>query len=327
MPKEIMIGVRAFFVGAISLLAASFCAVPVLAQVSTSFTSIQKLGNGEIDLRLSPPGTYRVHVSTNLPHWEPLLTAPSQSNAYVDGGAVYLTNRFYRLQQVTETNVLTGDHIATTNGDVIIHPVTHASFVMRWNDVMIYNDPDSGGALYSSFPRADLVLVSHSHSDHFDAPTIAAVRATNGIIIAPQAVFNGLNTTLRAATIVLDNGESTNVNGVHIEAIPSYNSNHPIGTGNGYVVTIGGKRFYMAGDTGDIPEMRALQNIDVAFLCMNVPFTMNVTTAASVARAFRPRILYPYHYRNQDNTLANFTDLKRLIGTEHGIEVRVRKWY
>src|SRR5688500_15915276 len=92
--EEIMIGVRVFSVGAISLLAAVFCAAPVTAQVATSFTSIQKLGNGEIDLRLSPPGTYRVHVSTNLPHWESLLTAPAQSNAYIDGGAVYLTNRF-----------------------------------------------------------------------------------------------------------------------------------------------------------------------------------------------------------------------------------------
>jgi L-ascorbate metabolism protein UlaG (beta-lactamase superfamily) len=169
--------------------------------------------------------------------------------------------------------------------------------------------------------------VSHTHGDHFNASTIGFVRANDGVIIAPQAVYNQMSATLRAATIVLPNNRSTNVLGMTIEAVPAYNQNHPVGSGNGYVVTIGGKRFYMAGDTGDTPEMRALQNIDVAFLCMNIPFTMNVTSAASAARAFRPRVLYPYHYRNQDGSFANLNQLKTLIGRDHPIEVRVRDWY
>ena len=116
--------------------------------------------------------------------------------------------------------------------------------------MMIYNDAVGANSLYAGFGKGQLVLVSHTHGDHFNATTINFVRATNGVIIAPQAVFNQLSAAARAATIVLTNGAATNVFGVHVEALPAYNGNHARGTGNGYVVTIGGKRFYMAGDTG-----------------------------------------------------------------------------
>ena len=109
--------------------------------------------------------------------------------------------------------------------------------------------------------------------------------------------------------------------------MPAYNSNHPLGTGNGYVLTIGGKRIYMSGDTGDITEMRLLPNIDVAFVCMNVPFTMNITNAASAVRDFRPKVIYPYHYKNQDGTFADLNEFKRRVAQDLGIEVRLRKWY
>ena len=310
-----------------AVLALAFCVAEMAAQPATGFSSI-RLTNSEVQLRLNVTSSYRINVSTNLQRWEPLVSAVRQSTQYVDSGALYRSNRFYNVIEATETNFLAGDHIVTDDGDVIIRPVNHASFVMRWKDKMIYNDVVGANSLYSSFPKADLALVSHTHGDHFSAATLAFVRSTNGgVIIAPQLVYNGLSATLRAVTTVLANGESTNVHGIHIEAVPAYNGNHPPGQGNGYVVTIGGRRFYMAGDTGATPEMRALQNIDVAFLCMNLPFTMSVDDAASVVTDFRPRILYPYHYRNQDNSFANLTTLKRLIGTEHGIEVRERKWY
>jgi L-ascorbate metabolism protein UlaG (beta-lactamase superfamily) len=316
------------FTRAAALLAFVFCAARTDAQPETRFTSIQRLTNSDVQLRLNSTSSYRINVSTNLLRWDPLVSALRQSTQYVDSGARYRSNRFYNLLEVSDTNFLAGDHIVTDDGEIIIRPVDHASFVMRWKDTMIYNDPVGANSLYSSFSKADLILVSHAHSDHFNAATLSFVRSTNGgVIIAPQAVFSQLSATLRAATIVLTNGASTNVHGIDIEAVPAYNGNHPRGTGNGYVVTIGGKRFFMSGDTGDVAEIRALQNIDVAFLCMNIPFTMNVTAAASTAREMRPRILYPYHYRNQDGTFANFNDLKRLIGTEHGIEVRERKWY
>jgi L-ascorbate metabolism protein UlaG (beta-lactamase superfamily) len=292
------------------------------AQQPTGFSSIQRLTNSDVQLRLNSTSSYRIHVSTNLLAWEPLVSAARQSTQYLDSGAVYRTNRFYNVVQVTDTNFLAGDHIVTEDGDVIVRPVNHASFVLRWKSMMIYNDPVGAASRYSTFPKADLILVSHTHGDHFEATTISSVRATNGVIIAPMAVYTVLSATLRAATIVLTNGASTNINGVQVEAVPAYNGNHSRGTGNGYVVTIGGKRFYMAGDTGDVAEMRALQNIDVAFLPMN-SFTMTTSAAASAARDFRPRILYPYHYSTPDN----INNLKRLVGTEHGIEVRLRTWY
>lgn len=297
------------------------------AQERTGFTEIRRQTNSEMQLRLSATSTYRIDVSTNLRSWEPFLSAALQSTQHLDSGAYFHPNRFYAMQEVSGTNRITGDHFATAEGEVVVRPVNHASFVMQWGDRMIYNDPVGANSLYSGFPKGDLILVSHTHGDHFSASTLGFVRATNGIIIAPQAVFNQLSAALRGATIVLTNGQSTNVLGMSIEAVPAYNGNHARGTGNGYVLTIGGKRFYMAGDTGDVAEMRALQNIDVAFLCMNVPFTMTVTAAASAARDFKPKVLYPYHYRNQDSTYANLNELKRLIGTEHGIEVRTRQWY
>lgn len=291
------------------------------AQQPTGFSSIQRLTNSDVQLRLNSTSSYRIHVSTNLTAWEPLVSAARQSTQYLDSGAVYRTNRYYNVVEVTDTNFIAGDHIVTDDGDVIVRPVNHAGFVLRWKNMMIYNDPVTASR-YSTFPKADLILVSHSHTDHFDSAALPAVRATNGVIIAPQAVYSSLSAALRTNTIVLTNGASTNINGVQVEAVPAYNGNHQRGTGNGYVITIGGKRFYLAGDTGDVAEMRALQNIDVAFLPMN-SFTMTTAAAASAARDFRPRILYPYHYSTPDN----INSLKRLVGTEHGIEVRLRTWY
>jgi len=136
-----------------------------------------------------------------------------------------------------------------------------------------------------------------------------------------------MSSTLRSVTRVLTNNAVTEVAGVQILAVPAYNSNHPKGSGNGYVVSIGGKNIYMAGDTGDVAEMRALRDIDVAFLCMNIPYTMDINRAASATREFRPKIVYPYHFQNQDNSFADLNAYKRLVGSDLGIEVRIRKWY
>ena len=299
------------------------------AQNPPAFTNSQRLTNREMLLRLSAPtGMLRIEVSTNLPSWHPLLTLSSTGlNQHIDAGAPYLASRYYRAQQLSGTNFLTGDHLVTTNGDVVFHPVTHASFVMTWNGLVIYNDPDSPTSLYNGLPKADLILVSHEHGDHFDTAAIDVVRKTNTIIIATAQIFSTMSATHRALTGVLTNGGSTNVLGMTVQAVPAYNSNHPVGRGNGYVVTIGGRRIYMAGDTGDIAEMRALQNIDVAFLPMNVPFTMNVSQASSAVRQFRPKVIYPYHFRNQDGTFADLNLFKRQVSNDVGVEVRIRKWY
>src|SRR5437660_592249 len=134
---------------------------------------------------------------------------------------------------------------------------------------------------------------------------------------------------LRAVTTVLTNGATTNVMGMRIDAIPAYNisnANHPLGVGNGYVLTIGGKRIYIAGDTEDVPAMRALQNIDVAFLSINRPYTMDVASAVSAAREFRPAVVYPYHY-SPSTPVTDLNLFKRGVGQDLGIEVRLRKWY
>jgi L-ascorbate metabolism protein UlaG (beta-lactamase superfamily) len=290
------------------------------------FTTVNSLPDGEIELQLSSTSRYRIDISANLVDWIPFLSAEAQTIDHVDSGAPFSSNRYYSLTEFSNA-AITGDHFSTDDGEVIVRPVNHASFVMSWKNLMIYNDPVGANTLYAGFAKANLILVSHTHGDHFNASTLSFVRAMDGVIIAPQAVYNQMSAALRAATIVLPNNASTNVLGVGIETVPAYNQNHALGSGNGYVVTIGGKRFYMAGDTGDTPEMRALQNIDVAFLCMNVPFTMNVTSAANAARSFRPRVLYPYHYRNQDGSFANLEQLKALIGRDHPIEVRLRNWY
>jgi L-ascorbate metabolism protein UlaG (beta-lactamase superfamily) len=140
-------------------------------------------------------------------------------------------------------------------------------------------------------------------------------------------VFDRFSTALQDLTTVLTNGAATEIAGVAVTAVPAYNANHPKGAGNGYVLTLGGRRIYFSGDTEDIPEMRALENIDVAFVCMNLPFTMTVAKASSAVRAFRPRVVYPYHYRNSDGTFADLNAFRRQVGTDLGVEVRLRKWY
>ncbi|MCI0747702.1 MAG: MBL fold metallo-hydrolase [Verrucomicrobia subdivision 3 bacterium] len=291
---------------------------------------IQPLTNREMLLRLSAPTgvTFRIDRTTNLLGWNGLLTLTSTgNNQHADSGAPYRQAGVYRAFELGVTNALTGDHLNTTNGDVTIHPIRHASFVMSWNGLIIYNDPDSPTNLYTGLPKADLILVSHDHGDHFDTAALDVLRTNTTIIIAPQAVYNSMGAPLRALTGILTNNMTTNLLGLRIDAIPAYNANHPLGRGNGYVVTIGGRRIYMSGDTGDIPETRALPEIDVAFLCMNLPFTMSVTQAVGVVRQFRPRVVYPYHFQNMGGTFGDLNYFKRQVGTDVGVEVRIRKWY
>jgi L-ascorbate metabolism protein UlaG (beta-lactamase superfamily) len=322
---------KSFLVAGVCVLSGT--GILLLAARAASNLEIQRQPNGDVVLQVNAPaGQFsRIDASSNLQQWEPLATFRSTGViTHTDSAAPYFGQRFYRAADLSGTGILTGDHLVTADGEIVFHVINHASFVMGWNGKMIYNDPVGGAPPFQGFAKADLILVSHDHSDHYDNATLDAVRGPNVRIIAPQAVYNRMTATLKALTIVLANGASTPVMGVTIDAVPAYNltnSNHPLGVGNGYILTIGGKRIYMSGDSEDIPEMRALTNIDVAFVCMNVPFTMSVTKAVSAVRAFRPRVIYPYHYRNQDSTFADLNGFKQQVGTDLGIEVRLRPWY
>ena len=229
---------------------------------------------------------------------------------------------------VRSADKIEGDHLATSDGDLIIHPINHATFVMGWKDKVIYVDPVGTSKRFDGLPKPDLILVTDIHGDHLSPETLEPFADAKTTIVAPSAVAEKLPEKLRKQTTVLANGETKSVTGVSIEAVPMYNLTadrlkyHNKGRGNGYVITVGDKRVYTSGDTEDIPEMRALKNIDVAFVCMNLPYTMTEEQAASAVREFKPKIVYPYHYRGSDTE-----KFKKLVGSDSGIEVRLREWY
>ena len=203
-------------------------------------------------------------------------------------------------------------------------PIYHASLVLKWNGKAIYVDPWSQGK-YEGQPKADLILITDIHQDHLDLPQIAAVRKSETIIIAPLAVQSSI-----AEAQFLKNGEATEVLGIRITALPAYNMKrgpsagqfyHPKGRGNGYLIEMSGKRIYISGDTECIPEMKQLTNIDIAFLCMNLPYTMPPEEAAQCVNEFRPKVVYPYHYRGSDLEV-----FKKAV-TAPGVEVKLVNWY
>jgi L-ascorbate metabolism protein UlaG (beta-lactamase superfamily) len=216
------------------------------------------------------------------------------------------------------------EEFQTKSGIVKITPVRHASLMLEAGGRIIHVDPWSQGN-YDGLPKADLILITDIHGDHFDPKTIDSLKKPGTTVIAPAVVAEKLS-----GAKVLSNGQKTNWEQWSIEAVPMYNLKrgpsegkffHDKGRGNGYVMTYGGTRFYIAGDTEGTPEMLALKNIDVAFIPMNVPYTMPPDEAAQAVRAFHPKIVYPYHYRGSD--LALFE--KALQNS--GIDVRIRDWY
>ena len=220
------------------------------------------------------------------------------------------------------------DSIAAEDGPLKILPINHATLALQWKDKTIIADPVGGAKPFQGLAKPDLILVTDIHGDHFSTETLAELAGPNTKLVSPAVVAEQLTPDLRNRASVLANGQTTELLGIKIEAIPMYNLTaerlkfHTKGRGNGYVVTLGGKRIYLSGDTEDIPEMLALKDIDVAFVCMNLPYTMTVEQAARAVRAFKPRVVYPYHYRGSD-----LNKFKELVGTDAGVEVRLRDWY
>ncbi|MCB1469154.1 MAG: MBL fold metallo-hydrolase [Rhizobiaceae bacterium] len=198
------------------------------------------------------------------------------------------------------------DGYKTETGEIQVSPISHASFVMTVPGLVIYNDPVGGKALYEGQPAPQLILITHEHGDHFDPETLAAIVGADTKLVTNPSVFEKLPEDLKAKATAIANGETTTVGPVEIRAIPAYNTTedrkkyHPQGRDNGYVLSVDGRNVYIAGDTEDIPEMRALKDIYIAFVPMNLPYTMDVTQASSAVAEFKPAFVYPYHYKGSD---------------------------
>jgi L-ascorbate metabolism protein UlaG (beta-lactamase superfamily) len=225
------------------------------------------------------------------------------------------------------------DKFKTDDGDLIIQPVLHGTLVMEFNDKTIYVDPYGGAKAFAGLKKPDLILITDIHGDHLDEKTLDALQAEGVPIIAPQAVKDQMSDKYKKSTSVLNNGDKQNDHGFAVAAIPMYNlpeasdAKHVKGRGNGYVMTLGGKKIYISGDTEDIPEMRNLTGIDIAFVCMNLPYTMDINQAASAVLEFEPKVVYPYHYRGRPD-MSDTEAFKNLVNDANpGIDVRLRNWY
>lgn len=227
--------------------------------------------------------------------------------------------------------VLTMDTVATSSAPQII-PIMHATALIQWGETAIYTDPTDEKML-QNHPRADIVLVTDTHGDHFSTSTLESVVGSTTVLVVPQSVMNGLTPDLAARALVVANGESIQIRDFTITAVPMYNipesdkAFHTKGRGNGYVIESAGERVYVAGDTSNTPEMRALTDIDIALVPMNLPYTMSVEEAAQAVLAFKPHHVYPYHYRGPDG-LSDVNKFKELVNTgDSDIDVVLANWY
>lgn len=210
---------------------------------------------------------------------------------------------------------------------LVFTPIQHATFVIQSESATIYVDPVGDLDAFKSFPTPDIILITDIHGDHLDADVIKALKGKKTMVIGPKAVTDKLD-----GAQTLANGKSRSIDGIAVEAVPMYNLTkerlkfHEKGRGNGYVVTLDEKRIYISGDTEDIPEMRELENIDYAFVCMNLPYTMTVEQAASAILEMKPKVVYPYHYRGTEG-MSDTKKFKSLLEKDKDIEVRQLDWY
>lgn len=245
------------------------------------------------------------------------------------GGAIWYATSH------TDTSQMSNPQSTASSTDVSnihITPIMHATAVLTWDDAVIYTDPTGGKEAFTNQPPASIVLITDIHSDHLSTSTLEAISGSSTLIV-PQAVKDLLPQNLAARATVVKNGETITAQGFTITGIPMYNlpesptAPHTKGRGNGYLVEKNGERVYVAGDTSGIPEMRNLTDIDIAFVPMNLPFTMTVEEAADAVLAFKPRKVYPYHYRGQ-NGLSDINEFKRLVNqADPNIDVVLLNWY
>lgn len=216
---------------------------------------------------------------------------------------------------VTAHGDFKNDILKTSQGNLEITFLGHASLMFGFKGKTIHVDPFGGMADYSKLPKADMVFLTHHHRDHLDPKALESIRTPKTILVLTESCAE----KIKGGTI-MKNGDIKTIGGLKIEAIPAYNlvhmrsegvPYHPKGIGNGYVITFGDKRVYVAGDTENTPEMKALKDIDFAFLPMNLPYTMSPAMVADAAKAFKPKVLYPYHYDFGDTDTSKLVELMK----------------
>lgn len=226
------------------------------------------------------------------------------------------------------------DLIATEKGALTIHPIFHGTLALEWKGgPMIYVDPYNGAEGFKGLRKPDIILITDIHPDHLDLKTLEALDTEDAKFIVPQAVMDKLPEDMKKQAQSLFNGANLTIEGITIKAMPMYNlpeaddAFHTKGRGNGYIIEAEGNKIYISGDTEDIEEMRSLEDIDIAFVCMNLPYTMDINQAASAVLEFKPKAVYPFHYRGKEG-MSDTEAFKKIVNEGNPeIEVRLRNWY
>lgn len=221
------------------------------------------------------------------------------------------------------------DSFDTEQGELTVYPINHGSIAFTFDDKTIFVDPFGGAELFESFDAPDIIFITDIHGDHHHPETLSGLDTENTTFVVPQAVADQMDGAYSDQLLIIGNGESAEVMEIPVSAIPMYNLpgdetvRHVKGRGNGYIIEFGGQTVYISGDTEDIPEMRELEDIDIAFVCMNLPYTMDIHQASDAVVEFQPVIVYPYHHRGQD-----IEEFKQLVdNADVDVEVRLKDWY